>query len=207
MEALERAALDDTAIVGAVDSLLDDDTLAWLRRTMRLKTKGLAAGIVPGEAAVLFLLSRRAAYGALGTVEAVAFDAEERPLESAQSPLGRGLARVVGRLAQQAAWPGQERAWIVSDHNGEPYAAADWGWAQHRLAGSVLPDDAETWFPAVSFGDTGGAGAAAAMMCAIAAWKRGYAPAARCAIMACQDDGRRAGLMLSAPGGERHGRS
>jgi 3-oxoacyl-[acyl-carrier-protein] synthase I len=195
----------ENAIVGGVDSLLDDETLGWLECTGRLKNPRLAAGLTPGEAAVLFLVGRRETQTALGTIESVAIGTEDRPFQSGQASLGRGLSGAVSRLAKQERWPGQDHPWVVSDHNGEAYAGGEWGWALQRLAAAkILMQEAVLWLPAVWFGDTGTARVPAAVTCALAAWNRGYAPANRCVIIASQDDGRRAALLLDAPGGGHH---
>ena len=191
----------DYAIAGAVDSMLDDETVAWLVGTGRLKTPALASGLIPGEAGVLFFMSRSyEESGRMGVIESLAFDREDHAFESGKAALGRGLSRVVRQIAHGTKWPGQDPPWILTDQNGEAYRASDWGWALHRLtAANAIFSATQLWFPAVSFGDTGSAGAALGVACALAAWRRGYAPSNRCCILASSDGAKRGGLLMSAP--------
>jgi len=193
------------AIVGAVDSLLDDETLAWLSNTRRLKNPSFATGMVPGESGVVLLLCQgQQMKGHLGTIDRLAFDHEDQSFDSGKAPLGKGLSSVVRQVADGTDWPGQSSPWVLSDHNGEVYRANDWGWALQRLtAANAIFSTSQMWFPASSFGDTGSAGAAVGIACAVAAWKRGYAPSTRCCIAASADSGRRAGLRMSNPQARR----
>jgi 3-oxoacyl-[acyl-carrier-protein] synthase-1 len=187
------------AIVGTVDSLLDDETLAWLSSTRRLKNPAIATGMIPGEAGVVLLLSERQANAdGMGIVESLAFDEEDQPFETRQSALGKGLSGVIRQVASTTGWPGQDPPWVLSDQNGETYRASDWGWALHRLtAADPVFAATRVWFPAVSFGDTGGAGAGLGVACALSAWRRGYAPSSRCCVVASSDCARRAAMLLS----------
>ncbi len=189
------------AIVGAVDSLLDDQTLAWLGNTMRLKHAALATGLVPGEAAVFFVLSAgQSEPKCLAAIERLAFDQEDYSLESGKSPRGKGLSNVLRKIAGAADWPGTDSPWMLSDHNGEAYRANDWGWALQRLiASNPRFGEIQSWFPAITFGDTGGASTAVGVACAAAAWKRAYAPSPRCCISASSDGGRCAALLVAKP--------
>jgi 3-oxoacyl-[acyl-carrier-protein] synthase-1 len=188
----------EQAIVGAVDSLLDEDTLAWLSKTGRLKNPALPAGLMPGEAAALLLLSsRRNRRDTLGSIEVAALESEDRSFERGQPPRGCGLSGVILKIAQLTGWPGQDVPWFLSDQNGETFRAGDWGCALQRLTRTNHAFlNARVWFPVVSFGDTAGASAGVAAGCALAAWKRGYAVSDRCCIVSCSDGTARAGLLM-----------
>ena len=54
------------AIVGGADTLLEEDTLNWLKNTARLKTPECPAGLMPGEAGAFLLLETQAAANARG---------------------------------------------------------------------------------------------------------------------------------------------
>ncbi len=173
----------DEAIVGAVDSLLDAETLAWLYACERLKHPAQPTGLMPGEAAVLARLrrpeatpprQRRQALATIGPVEQVV---EAEPVLGAFPGKGQGLAELLRRIASEE----QGRAalgWIVSDHNGETYRAAEWGTALSRLRGE-LPEigEAPLWLPALAFGDTGAASAGLALARMSQGLVRGYNPA------------------------------
>jgi len=192
----------DSALVGAVDSLLDDETLGSLNDAKRLKHPAAPTGLVPGEAAVIFSVSRASIreQDVLCTVNALDFADQDQHFESDNAPNGKGLSAAIIQVAQREKWPGSDSPWILSDHNGEGYRAGDWGHTVHRLVGQD-PAFAETHisFPAVSFGDTRAASGSVAAACAVAAWKRGYAPAARCCIVSSSDAGRRAAFLVGRP--------
>lgn len=185
------------ALLAVVDSLLDDETLAWLNATGRLKNRATAAGLIPGEGSVAMLLG--APTGGSASIELVAFDREDHPFEDGLASLGRGLSGVLRQFADRAGWPGDESPWVISDHNGEAYRAGDWGWALQRLTAVHIPiENSHVWYPAVSFGETGAAAPGLGAACALAAWRRGYAPAQRCAVLACSDDSCRGGFLMEA---------
>ncbi len=188
--------LIDRAVVLAVDTLLDDATLAELDRSGRLKCEASPAGLQPGEGGVALMLTGHTTPtpGEHTRVIAVALDDEEPAEGEAPPPSGQALARAVELAAQGRHGT---HAWVLSDHNGEHRRAHDWGSAWARLRGN---DDAfaqaDVWYPALAFGDTGAAGALAALAMVWAAQERGYAPATT-AVVVCADDGpRRAALLL-----------
>ncbi len=191
----------ESALVGTVDSLLDDETLAWLKNSGRLKHAAAATGLMPGEAAVLFLVSRGVVgRKSLGTVEAVSFADEHCHFESGKPAGGKGLSAVILQVAQRGKWPGQDLPWVVSDQTGETFRAADWGHALHRLvAQDRVFGKIRVSLPAISFGDTGTASASVGVACVLAAWKRGYAPSTRCCISSSSDAAQRAAFLVSSP--------
>jgi len=190
------------ALIVAVDSLLDDWTLAWLRSIKRLKTPAIAAGLMPGEAAVAVLVAGGGRQGeSMGTVEAVAFG-EDAPWFDTEHPVtGRGISAVVTSFASKVRWPDEGPPWLLSDQNGEFCRANDWGGAMNRLVGRDRAfSDARIWHPAASFGDTGSASAAVSIATALAAWNRNYAPSSRCCVVSCSDDGPRSAVLIKASG-------
>jgi 3-oxoacyl-[acyl-carrier-protein] synthase I len=197
-EALDRAQQDlragrvRAAVVGGVDSLVEEDTLAWLDLTGRLKSAKTPAGLQPGEAAAFVLLERVAkaeTRGAsiLGLIETVGHAEEPSPLVSGQAPTGAGIATVLAQLAT-LGWGTDPPAWVITDQNGEPYRARDWGTALVRLL-ARHPGLAHTvlWYPAATLGDTGAATGAVSLCLALGAFARHYAPATTTAILSCAD--------------------
>lgn len=158
----------DAVVVGGVDSLLDEDTLGWLLNTGRLKSPALAAGLMPGEAAALLLLTRDGASGPI-TVTRVVRGEDGQSLSSGGAPtgaaLGRAIAEAVGTEAQPAV--------LYSDHNGEQYRATEFGYVALRLQ-ALRPwiMGVKTMFPAQSFGDTGAASGAVALAVLTSRWSR-----------------------------------
>ena len=209
-EAMERAIEDlgggvvEEAIVGGVDSLLDERTLQWLHNTGRLKTDALPAGLQPGEACALtHLRLAPIAHGsrsALANVQLVRVGEESDPLISGRPSRATGLVEALAALAEPAGWRTADRAWLITDQNGESYRAAEWGNAVCRLA-RRYPAMAESvvWRPAASFGDTGAASGAISVCLAARALQRRYAPPAPAVATMCSDGPRRGALLIAPP--------
>lgn len=192
-----QAGKVDTAIVLAVDSLLDDDSLTWLAACGRLKCDDSPAGLMPGEAAVALALRRPGeAAEPLATLRGLAF--AEEPLAQAGGRVSSGevLTEAVARAWSEAA---PQAAWLLADHNGEHHRAHEWGSALARLRsmGDAFADPA-LWLPALSFGDTGAASTPLAVAMASHAWRRGCAPRTAAVVAACSDGGARAALLLTS---------
>jgi hypothetical protein len=186
------------AVVLGMDSLLDEDTLEWLRLCARLKCDGLPTGLQPGEAGVAIALTA-VADTRVAAPPAVLLRAagarEGRTLISGASPVGEALAAVIAR-----SWTATDAdPWIISDQNGELYRAMEWGYALVRLRGQ-FPAFAEPtlWYPAVSFGDTGAASGLVAVCVAVRAWERRYAPSNVALILSTSEGDARAALALAS---------
>ena len=202
-EALAAAADDlrqertDLAVVGGVDTLLDAGSLAWLQSLDRLKTPQMPAGVPPGEAGAFLLLDcsdRPALENApvLATLAGVRFADQPRPMYSGEPPKGDAYEELLLGAADSAGWRDAVASWLITDQNGEPYRAMEWGYAVVRIAGRAKALRHPTlWYPAVSFGDTGAASGAVSMCMAIMAFDRGYAPAPAAAILSAADTGLR----------------
>jgi 3-oxoacyl-[acyl-carrier-protein] synthase I len=187
----------DTAIVLAVDSLIDEDTLGWLSACGRLKCDDMPAGLMPGEAAVALALRRPGeTAGPLASFRGMAF--AEEPLAQSEARLSTGevLTEAVARVWSDSAQPA---AWLLADHNGEHHRAHEWGstLARLRATGDAFADPA-LWLPALSFGDTGAASMPLAVAMASHAWQRGSAPGTAAVVAACSDGGARAALLLTS---------
>ncbi len=208
VEAVRAAAEDlaagriDVAVVLAVDSLLDADTLNWLHICGRLKCDEAPAGLQPGEAAAALLLVASAGRVPVRRPESGAalcgayIGKEARALLSGAIPAGNGLADVLA-TAWSAMNPG--RAWIIADQNGEVYRATDWGHAVVRLRTLDGAFAAPTvWYPAASFGDTGAASALVGIAVTAHAFVRHYAPA-DVALIASASDGDVRGAIALGP--------
>jgi 3-oxoacyl-[acyl-carrier-protein] synthase-1 len=209
-EAVQRAVEDlqhgrvSAAVVGGVDSLVEEETVMWLHGTGRLKRLGVPVGLLPGEASAFVLLeTARAARGRgarpLAAVHAACFEDEEAPLLSGAPARAGGLSRVLAGIAGAAGFAGAGPVWVVSDCNGENYRAAEWGLALSRLAGR-FPALASpvVWYPAMSFGDVGAASGAVSLCLAVHAFLRGGAPAPAVTLVSSADGARRAALHARA---------
>jgi 3-oxoacyl-[acyl-carrier-protein] synthase-1 len=212
--ALEQAVLDlaagkyASAVIGAVDTYLDEITLEWLLDCKRLKTSTTDRGFLPGEGAAFIVIeSARAAttrrkpavavlYGPATAVEANSIY-DDTPCQ------GVGLSECIGKTLAQAPELGKKTGLIVCDLNGERYRSLEWGLAAPRaLAGIAL--DPPLVHPTDSIGDTGAASAAINICYAATALARGFAGTADILIWGSSDDGERGSVYMTraaaAPG-------
>lgn len=210
-EALRAAFADlynghvEVAIVGGLDSLLDEDTLRWLESRGRLKTPNVPGGLQPGEAGAFLVLepwqdARRRGARIFGILKELSFGEETRSLLGAQTPLGVGLKEVFAPIAKSAGWADRHIVWIISDQNGELYRATEWGNAIVRLVAKFKAfEEPVLWYPAASFGDAGAASGAVSLCIAMNAFDRGYAPSREATIVSSADGLQRAAMLFMQP--------
>jgi 3-oxoacyl-[acyl-carrier-protein] synthase-1 len=198
------AGVVGAAVVGGADSLLDEDTLAWLGNTFRLKTPENPMGLQPGEAGAFFVIENASDANAhrgrpLGFVRAVSMGKETKTLLLGERSPGVALTDTI--LAATEAGGGAAKAspaWIVTDQNGENYRGAEWGHAAMLLAmRSPAFGRTEVWYPASSYGDTGAASGAVALCMVIRAFSRNYAQGDSALLVSSSDGDLRAALFLS----------
>jgi hypothetical protein len=171
-----------TAIVGAADSLIDSETIAWLHSTNRLKLSGMPVGLMPGEASAFLVLSNNLREND-AEITGVGISAEAKTLWSGATSVGEGLASALEQVAEIAQWKLDSPAWVICDQNGEIYRANEWGHVATRLRATwPALESPVAWMPAASFGDTGCASSLVAVCIALQAFKRKYAPA-DCAVV------------------------
>jgi 3-oxoacyl-[acyl-carrier-protein] synthase-1 len=208
--AIEQAMSDITAgkldrcIVEGLDSFLDIETLEWLHKNQRLKTEENTVGLQPGEAGACLLLekygvARQRRADVLAVVTATGTDFESDYLLTGRPALGQGLVRAVSQLLSKIRGQELKPKWIVTDQNGEPYRAYEWGHALVRLS-VTYPSlrEASLWYPATSFGDTGAASGGVAICSVVRAFMRHYAVASDVIITSSSDRGERTALYLTA---------
>ncbi|MEY4577424.1 MAG: hypothetical protein RL701_2127 [Pseudomonadota bacterium] len=200
-ELLRRQATN-LAVVISADSLLDVETLGWLKTLRRLRTEQRPAGVVVGEGcAVLVLERKRDARDRKATVFAelggIAIDHDPSPLLSGEASKGLVMANLIHSIhGAQAHAP-----WVLLEHNGEAARAAEWGNSLfHLRARAASYADTDAWFPAIGFGDTGAASGAVAACIALAAWERKYAPRDSALICSRSDGTPRSVLQLKRVG-------
>lgn len=210
-ECFERAVADvvsgkvQAAIVGGVDSLLDEETLVWLDTLGRLKRLGVPVGLLPGEAGaflVLETLRSAKARGAriLGTFRAVCLGKEEACLLSGAPAHGTAMTRVLERISGPAGLLGSSPPWVLCDLNGETHRSTEWGHVLVRLAAQFPAFGAPSvWYPAMSFGDVGAASGAVAVSMALHAMERTMAPSRTAIVLSTSDGPGRGAVVLQAP--------
>ncbi len=177
----------DLALVGGVDSLIDERPLRWLRLTGRLKDEATPAGLEPGEGAVFLAIERkrqaqRRGARILSVLHKIALAEEDRPRMAGKQPNGRALSECIRSAASD-----QRNLWLVSDLNGETIRGAEFGNALSRVISPqthLLPAS----YPSAYFGDTGAASGGIGACLAQNAFHRSYAPLSS-AVIASVDDG------------------
>lgn len=196
----------ELALVGGVDCMTGPEMLRWHSAQGRLKSPAQPVGLMPGEAAALLLLvcptlPNQGGLGSDGPAAKLCAVAQHDGPTSQwahDAPRGEGLSAVVAQVYGERAAP----PWLVADHNGEEFRAAEWGVAWVRLSARFEAFRAASiWLPAVSLGDCGVAAAAVALCIMVRAFERGYTPAQGPGIVVVSSDGpERCALLLEGVG-------
>lgn len=205
LETIQVAAADlaagtvELAIILAVDSLLDEETLTWLHQSGRLKCDGAPSGLQPGEAgaALLLRLESDADKNNLSSIKlrTPVINNNGTEFDSDQPLNGEGLADALSQVGQKHKLQ-QNRIWIVSDHNGEYDRATEWGHALLRMrALNQAYAEPIFWYPAAWFGDTNVASLLLAACSVSRAFERRYA-VMDTAIIATTSNGKERGAFL-----------
>lgn len=199
---LERAAelLDRDpralCIVGAVDSLLDEDLLERLEEEERLRLEEHGPhGLSPGEAAgfvVVEAAGGASPRGPLAVVEGWAVGFEPHPFVSEEASFGEGLADVCRRALALARVRGDELEAVLIDLDGEHHRAKEWALVESRCLG---PRDElrALVHPAEGYGTIGAA--SAAVLLAIVAASRGWLDGLSL-VLGSDDEGPRGAAVL-----------
>lgn len=189
----------DYCLVGGADSYFIDSRLERLDKSWRLRTDRNPDGFMPGEAAVLLLLTTPQRAADLGTVPLcrvgeVAVATEREKIDGERASTGQGLAKAIGGALARSRPP----AWVLCDLNGESYRAFEWGLMQARL-GEFLGEMKQLTHPADCLGDVGAATGALLVACAAHGFARLAAPEGPVLLWAGSDDGTRAALTVAPP--------
>jgi len=177
-------------LVAAADTLVDGAVLERLMLEGRLKTEDNPVGCLPGEGGAAFVLRAEARGGAaIRDISVYHGPAGNRP--------GRALADCVDKVARSAA-SSREPPLLLSDLDGEPRSAEEWGGTLVRLRelGAVWASP-QSWFPVNGFGDTGAARPALALCAAMQGFERGYAPGKSAVVLAGGEQARAAVLVAA----------
>ncbi|NMO13557.1 hypothetical protein HPC49_00505 [Pyxidicoccus fallax] len=188
------------AVIGGVDSLVDQERLASLLTGGRLKTDENPVGLIPGEASAFFLVesprhARRRKAEVLAWLEAARIAHEPVSPASKQPCNGLGLGQAVSATLTGLADHGAATGLIICDLNGELYRAEEFSKmaprSLHRLQQSW-----RLWHPADCIGDTGAASAAISVCVGARALARGYARTDGVLVCASSDEGLRGSMYL-----------
>ncbi len=188
------------AIVGGVDSYLDEATLDWLADINRLKTDSTVNGIIPGEGAAFVVVEKRelaAVNGGscLARLDGIATSMESNGIYADTPCRGEGLTNTLQLTLGGLPDHGVDTALVVCDLNGERYRALEWGLALGRALAAVQRSPA-IWHPAESIGDTGAAAGPINLVLGAVAVGKGYARPAQVLVWGSSDDGQRGSVYL-----------
>ena len=190
----------DRCIVGAIDSRAEARFLPAAARLKLLRTSDNPVGLIPGEAAAFFVLERASEVAGAGSVPiatiaaaTVARDPTDL-LSNDRPPTGTGLAEALRKALGSA----KKIGFSVGDMNGTQPRAVEWANTLFRLRSEHQVDIPESWFPALSFGDTGAAAGAVGVCVAIRAFARGYARGNSALVWLSSEGEAKGALLLAA---------
>jgi 3-oxoacyl-[acyl-carrier-protein] synthase-1 len=198
-----RSGRFDRCLIGAVDSCVEPRALraaAWMNM---LKIASMPFGFVPGEAGVFLLLEGVSAIPAGGDPPVMVCGAdvanEGRSRLDEKPSLGIGLAEALASCMRQAG-PAvlAETHLVVTDLNGDPYRANEWGYCLVRMRSSGTLEQMSVALPAASFGETGCAAGAVGICVAVRSLQRRYASGRGALVSTSGDDGTKAAVSLYA---------
>jgi 3-oxoacyl-[acyl-carrier-protein] synthase-1 len=192
------------AVVLAVDSLVDEPALLWLAESNRLKEDENPVGLVPGEAAVAFVvepapLASERGSSPLAHIVAVATARENNAFMWGGDSLGDAVAEVVQRVVSDAGVATPYRAEVLTDLNGESWRSAEYGNARIKIPTSVWAGDRYS-MPAASVGDVGAAMTALELAVACHSLDRGYAAGRNVMVISSDEYGEVGAAVLEREG-------
>lgn len=210
IDALQMAArhIDEAriarAVVLAVDSLVDETALLWLAELNRLKEDDNPAGLVPGEAAVAFLVegtnaARDRGARCVARIAAAASARDPQPFMARERSTGQALTEVIQRALAQSGLSVPYCADVVTDLNGETWRSAEYGQVRVKIPATVWDGD-RLIMPASSVGDVGAAMTALEVLVAVHSLERGYAAAPHVMLISTDEYGGVGAAVLTQEG-------
>ena len=139
----------NTCLIGAVDSLLNNDTLEFLLNEDKFKCEDTPTGFVPAESAGVFVISP-------SQMEGVVFDCivetGELITDDEQNLMPSSCHfKLIDIPAEES-----KKSLLISDINGEQFRAYEWGNLLLKLHQNNFANDfTETYYPVETFGESG----------------------------------------------------
>jgi 3-oxoacyl-[acyl-carrier-protein] synthase-1 len=206
--ALEQAFKDilngkyHRAIIGAVDTYLDEVTLKFLLDFDRLKTETNNKGFIPGEGAAFVVLetkqnATRRNVRSLARVEGACTTLEENTLYEDEPCKGDGLSKSIQGTLASLTDEGKLTGLVISDLNGERYRSLEWGLAMPRVLSNNQLSIA-VWHTADCLGDAGAAVGTVNLCLGVTALDKGYAKTKNILLWGSSDYGDRGSAYLRA---------
>jgi 3-oxoacyl-[acyl-carrier-protein] synthase-1 len=161
-------------IIG-IDSLLRARALLDLERSHRLKTANNSDGIIPGEAAGVLLVTRKAAMSTSCALLGLGFAEETATVLNDEPLLGHGMAMAVRRALAGTGIEMHQVSLRISDVAGESYAFAEISLALSRVLRHRI-EELPIWHAGDKIGDCGAAAGLVQLAVAEHAFQHNYAP-------------------------------
>lgn len=199
--AFERLARGraEWCLIGGVDSHLEPELLESLDETGQLHSPSNPWGFIPGEAAGFALLTTSRHQGNRGVrggprILSVSSARELNLIRTGTVCIGAGLSHAI-HDALRGLPPNARVETIISDMNGEPYRADEYGFTVARQ-GEFLRDPMEVTTPADCWGDVGAASGALFLGLAAVAAQKGYSKGPLTLAWTSSDGGERAAALV-----------
>jgi 3-oxoacyl-[acyl-carrier-protein] synthase-1 len=215
MQALEAAqahlarSAAPAALVGAVDSICDDESLRRLLLQQRLLTNR-KDGTIPGEGAAFVLVTESASFwarrlpaartSACRRLVSVALAQETQPIASGRSSTGAGLAEAIASVGREQR-DDRRLDHVISCQTGEEYFAREFGIAYLRNA-PLFPEPLAVEIMAQHVGDAGAAAPALGLIAAdwlMGSGQRTDGMPQRALLLASSDGGAVGAVLIEAP--------
>lgn len=160
-ETQRRDSIVTLDIVVAVDSWIAKESMAWLEEQYLLhgshamyngRIRSNPYGCIPGEGAAVLILAPKNKMLGWSTIQGIAVGQEAILRDDEKPCLGVGLSKVARQAIAEANNPLISH--IVTDFNGEPYRADEYGFTVSRL-NDAIRDDVNRIAPVLASGDIG----------------------------------------------------
>jgi 3-oxoacyl-[acyl-carrier-protein] synthase-1 len=201
---LTRELLQDPAVpvclVAAVDSFVNDLSLAWLEHHGRLKTLDNSDGVIPGEAGTAIIVQRAAEEQtppASARITGLGFAFESASVLNEEPLRGLGLAAATKSALAEAAIEMHQVDFRLSDVTGESYGFKEQALALSRLM-RQRREELPLWHVADSIGDSGAAAGLCHYIAAMTAFGKKYSPGSTAACFGSAVPGERAVAILQS---------
>jgi 3-oxoacyl-[acyl-carrier-protein] synthase-1 len=181
------------ALVGAVDSLCDEDSLRAIAEAGLHLGPENPDGRIPGEAAGFVVVARpgaaeAASRGALGVVLGAELGLEPLPFVQPTPSMADGLTQVFRTLSQDPVAGARRMDAVLTCQPGEAFWPTEFSRAYLRNAG-LMPEPLRVNTAGEYLGDAG-AGAGPVMLGAALYWASRQAEPSRTLVYGCSDGGR-----------------
>lgn len=190
------------AIMGAVDSLVEPETLEFYHQHKRLKTEDNPDGLIPGEASAFFALELENVAKARGAtpmakIEKAKTASDGNTIWGDKPPTSTGLSTAIREVLSSLEDQGEYTGLVVCDLNGESYRNKEFANVVPRTM-SDFKTHWNLWHPADCIGDSGAASSAVGVCLAARALQKGYARTNNVLVWGSSDDGLRGATYLRA---------